>query len=958
MRTDNHQAPHRGLRRYLRFGAVFLASLAISASAQAPKVLPSPPVHAKKAGRPRKATLRELYELFFTFATHVEARAEADTKRGRDMTFYRAHLQKASGLDAVEYARVLDAAQRFAAVDADVQKQLSELMKDAKSGQSGTTAARLILPSGYRTQISSLQTQKVESLTNEIATVRRVLGEERANMFETYLQTKYIMGRVGPALPEKNSSIRTQEKSKAKPDDVPIDGGNTCQDFDLDDGGTWSICADAQISYVNTDVAEFIAQMLANWNDPNGATVVSYGVEGDFFVDGENILDCGSDTDGELSHNCDITLSYGDGVSYDWNSTGTALLYYDDECDGYCDQDQEDYTSDDASVTIYYPDINTLSKDSFAQRSSGTFTIDGLYLESPFENAPTVTVADQGSIFSSFDVTPPDSYPDGDITINYVVQDNAPPGTYTLNVNNGFGSDPDGYDITIPVPPAINGIAVNGVANAPLMANTTQTVTLTGTNFGSSSPTITVASDGTYVTAGAVTSYTDESVSFPVTTTLLAPNGMASFALAGANGNATSPSVAVDQIALLAPQIMMVTNPANLQSCTGGTEIDTGVIATNIAYAGQLWMLCSPTPNLPAGVTLTSWTWSPQNLLDLNGGYCAPLPPNVFPVPGAAVQPCPTPAAGQPLAAPVMSGVTTAGISTGIPFYWINPNITEAMTYQYCINNSTAVCASATAAFSISGPTPAINAFLNTTTTSTTVSGPPYLAFGEFDAQGDFVVPGITFYNDTAMPANTGTLQWVQVLNTSYFLNLGSPSGAYPSGIALCQSPTRQSPKNPSGDPQGTPELDNTYPYRMFFPQTQNSPASTADAPAVTLGTAGEVERVFSATMYLMWDPTMNLDGTSCVAAFFNPGDPNPTPSDCTGSIPVPLASVTWKWAACAVDTQNTQLGINGWNFQQAGCSTSTPDAIVTVPATSYPQWTQQTLNGPGNVACYPYPQP
>ena len=39
-------------------------------------------------GTPRKATLPELYEMFFNFAADIEARAEADTKRGLDRTFF------------------------------------------------------------------------------------------------------------------------------------------------------------------------------------------------------------------------------------------------------------------------------------------------------------------------------------------------------------------------------------------------------------------------------------------------------------------------------------------------------------------------------------------------------------------------------------------------------------------------------------------------------------------------------------------------------------------------------------------------------------------------------------------------------------------------------------------------------------------------------------------------------
>lgn len=212
-------------------------------------------------------------------------------------------------------------------------------------------------------------------------------------------------------------------------------------------------------------------------------------------------------------------------------------------------------------------------------------------------------MADQSAIFSSFEITPPASYPDGDITVTYTVLDNAPAGTYALTVNNGFGSDT--YDITIGEQPVITGITVSGSADV-LEAATQQTVTLTGKNFGSTAPTVNVASDGQYVTVDTVSTHTETTVSFTVTTAGSAPQGTASFQLVTSAGDATSPEIAVDPISLPPPQVMMVTTPAAQQSCTGGTEIDG---QTTSPYAGQQLLLCSPQRSFTFDISVAQGTF-------------------------------------------------------------------------------------------------------------------------------------------------------------------------------------------------------------------------------------------------------------------------------------------------------------------------------------------------------------
>ena len=464
-----------------------------------------------------------------------------------------------------------------------------------------------------------------------------------------------------------------------------------------------------------------------------------------------------------------------------------------------------------------------------------------------------------------------------------------------------------------PPAPTITGIAVNGVANAPLLANTTQTVTLTGTNFGSTAPTITVeTSDGGYVTVGAVTSYTAQTaVSFSVTTALLAPNGTASFELTAPGGNVTSPSIAVHQIVLPAPQIMMVTSAANLQSCTGGTEIDG---QTTPVYAGQLILLCSPAPTLPTGVTVTSSTWTPGNIADLSGGFCAPLG-----VPPAAVLPCPgNPATGGELRNPVMSG---AGVTT-LAFFWVVPDNLETMTYTYCVNNSTTVCAtSLVATFDASGPTGNLvpNACVGTGNVSVvidTTTYAPNIAMRMGNAQG--ISANGVYINDLATLPR-GSFTFAQIISSVTYSQLYTPTQGYtpPSNVGL--------------------GLDGGYPYPPYSRNT----FSVTDAPARLdlYSYVGEVGKAFDATMYVMWDPAIPPVGqNTCTPASVNTntglGQPYIyIPSTCA-SIPVPLGSVEWEWAGCAIDTLAPTGNGTSWSIQCGNAVAYISDEAV------YPNWT------------------
>lgn len=104
-----------------------------------------------KAAHVRKATLEELYAMFFVYAEHVETQADADEKFGIDRTFYRQHLQRNSGLPPEQYAHVLASARRFVAVNTKVNKQIADMKVDAgESGPQGGGCSDSLAPRLHR----------------------------------------------------------------------------------------------------------------------------------------------------------------------------------------------------------------------------------------------------------------------------------------------------------------------------------------------------------------------------------------------------------------------------------------------------------------------------------------------------------------------------------------------------------------------------------------------------------------------------------------------------------------------------------------------------------------------------------------------------------------------------------------------------------------------------------------
>jgi hypothetical protein len=619
----------------------------------------------------RKPTLQELYAMFFTYATHVETRAIADEKLGMDRKFYKQHLQKASGLTAEEYAQVLASAQRYAAVDSSVKSQIADVVKTNQTlGVQSKKRLSSVQPTPRQLTINDLRTQKSVALTSEIADLHNELGTERILVLESYLQNKYVMGHIGPEPPKKYSLHSASSDVIAAPETVNIGSGNSCDSIDLDDGGTMTICSDAQMIYLGSpqsDFVEFYASMSASCDDDNGCALTSYSVEGDFYVDGEehDKFDC--DNSGATCWD-DVQLNSGSGASYDWIAIGYADWEYDEECEDEdgdivdCYSDDGDHESAPASVTIYYPDINTFSPNSVDPGNSGSLTIDGEYLISPFQNQPTVTTS--GGYFNEFNLAG-FNYEEGTITISYDVLSTANPGTSDITVNNGFETDSDYITINAP-PPTITSISVSTLPAYPsdagdLVAGNTQTVTLTGENFGTGTPTITVASDSQYVTivpgsvgtpslvrarklSKAMTSHTKshpatssaspegdsnttQTVSFNVqvlddaTGGGVDGDGSASFTLQANDGSqtpsTTSPSVTVVPEQPTPPVILDGSANDNDDTCSADNNIGQGAASAQLVVVGQLvsFTACVPNPNFSGwgGTNTVTATWAPPS---------------------------------------------------------------------------------------------------------------------------------------------------------------------------------------------------------------------------------------------------------------------------------------------------------------------------------------------------------
>ncbi|MBT9332949.1 hypothetical protein [Paracidobacterium acidisoli] len=332
---------------------------------------------------------------------------------------------------------------------------------------------------------------------------------------------------------------------------------------------------------------------------------------------------------------------------------------------------------------------------------------------------------------------------------------------------------------------------------------------------------------------------------------------------------------------------------------------------TQTVVAGQKIALSVPTPS---GYSIQSRSWVFSNQSAITGSFV-----NGAGTPGT--QPSAS-AGGSEAADPPLN-------QNALTFYWVNPSDNgETVTYTYNLTNGAS--ASATATFNIGGPTAstfftATPGTVNVWPASTANGGHatnPWLELGNA-----LTVNGMTFsvtaeaLNSIPGSGSHAGFQWIQLINTRTNQYLTSP---------------------PTLNRSLSPGLDNWYPYVA----AQGIPNSTNDNPGIELTAhdthnnpipIGEGADKFSATMYLMWDPALPSDCTPAQTIQGTNPDPVSSASTCTGSIPVPLAKVTWGYSGCAINTLTTQTSTSTtWLLN---CGVLQPTTPTVEPATEFPQW-------------------
>jgi hypothetical protein len=250
-------------------------------------------------------------------------------------------------------------------------------------------------------------------------------------------------------------------------------------------------------------------------------------------------------------------------------------------------------------------------------------------------------------------------------------------------------------------------------------------------------------------------------------------------------------------------------------------------------------------------------------------------------------------------------------------FYWADSGSSRVVSYQYTLNDGAGgSCGAASTAvnvtFTVKGPT------------GVNIASPTFGLLQPWPASqflGGSTTPGLELGNSTtntgitltvtmtAPTGNTGSNNWIQILNTY--------------NLAICD-PTCSPSTSLLTDP---PDLDNFSPY-------PNSGLDMTDNPGFALMSGDSQEAAtFSATAYALWIPTA---ATGCSA----------THGACT--IQVPLGSVTWGFGACAINAGYDEDG-NGTTWVMNSCSGTTaapfqPGGTVS----SYPKWNQNFTNSGG----------
>jgi hypothetical protein len=444
--------------------------------------------------------------------------------------------------------------------------------------------------------------------------------------------------------------------------------------------------------------------------------------------------------------------------------------------------------------------------------------------------------------------------------------------------------------ITVGYPPAV----VTNISPSVWTAGTTFSVTISGSNFGTSPPTVSIAS-GAGVTISAPSNSSPTQFTATVSVAANAPNETVTISVQPNYGGSNFTCNCQGQ----SPN---GTDTATVQQNLPAPTIHLNGITNNV-FAGQLIPL---SVTAPSGFNLASQTWSFRQssgiggIQDITGGFTN----------SAGNGPPSAAAGGEEAQDPDVT-------QTSIQFYFLNPgtveNVTATVTYKLA-DNSVSAPVSATQSFTIQGPTGTIlpTAFVQTDDTATSVA----------NAQGNPAQLRMTnapgkpaagiWFSDTATQSS-GRFIWVQILNSVTYSQVVQTGVPYsPPANALNQ-------------------LDGVYPY----PNDDIISSTAEDSPGRPLDSVlGEGAESFDATMYVLWDPALPA-GCTPAKTDDSTAPYTSTVSHCT-SIPVPLASVRWKWTPCAINSlapAPSSGTIPSW-FRKCGPGLANP-----AQASGYPTW-------------------
>jgi hypothetical protein len=505
---------------------------------------------------------------------------------------------------------------------------------------------------------------------------------------------------------------------------------------------------------------------------------------------------------------------------------------------------------------------------------------------------------------------------DGQVNVSYSVASNASAGARGIRITT-FAGTSNVYNMYVgDTTPVITSVTPN-VWNAGV----TTPFTITGSGFGTN-PSLTVI--GTGITVYAITGLpSDTRISASVTVDPNALNGPATVTVQsnGYNGlpfqsqqpgQPRQASAVVTLFGEPAPIPRIVDRSAG-STCQSGANIAN---TTQSVYVGQQIALTGCIDS-PPGLLVTG-QWSPPQGGTAIGGYTVTDTRGfIVPLPSAA--------------------------AADYTFYWVDSGNSRQITFNATLLSGNS--SPATVTFNVQGPTQP-----NITTTTSVAQIDPFIQGTEFLHFGSSQQPGITFTGSASMQVrNIGTLSWVQLIKTveSTKITTGGQQTCAP--FTFVAAPR-------------VPELDTTYPYQTDG-DTSNPGVdysiTTNDIPGICMSDElGEITENFSATMYLMWDPTIPAPCHGSQIGQYVSNAPT-----CT-SIPVPLASVDWRATADAINTLKLQENRTLWTLQCSGprsdghCLASAVHVSVLASDPqnvnlTYPVWEQKVSSYVNTMTCH-----